>query len=124
MKSYKDLEVYKIPYDLAIRVHKASLKLPQYEFYEESGQWRRSSKGVPSCIVEGYGRRHYKADFVKYLTYAHSSCDETIFHLNMIKNTHQEMSGIFEPFIKPYEDLGAKINKFIEYVDQHWNKNL
>ena len=33
-------------------------------------------------------------------------------------------TSIFEPFINPYEDLGAKINKFIEYVDKHWNENL
>ena len=30
-------------------------------------------------------------------------------HLNMIKDTHQEMAGIFEPFVKPYEDVSSKI---------------
>jgi hypothetical protein len=34
------------------------------------------------------------------------------------------MAGIFEPFVKPYEELGAKIYKFIEYVEEHWNENL
>ena len=123
MKSYRDLEIYKLSYDLAVKIHKASLKLPQYELYEEGGQMRRSSKGVPGCIVEGYGRRKYRQEFIKFLTYAHASCDETIFHLNMVKDTHQEMAGIFESFIKPYGDLSTKIHKFIEYVDNHWNKN-
>jgi len=36
------------------------LKLPNYELYEGS-QVRRSSKGVTSCIVEGYERKKYKA---------------------------------------------------------------
>jgi hypothetical protein len=31
MSSYKELEIYKFAYDIAIRVHKASLKLPQFE---------------------------------------------------------------------------------------------
>ena len=63
-------------------------------------------------------------EFIKFLTYAHASCDETIFHLNMVKDTHQDTASLFEPFIKPYEGLGTKIHKFIEYVEEHWNKNL
>jgi len=85
MKSYKDLEIYSVSYGLAIRIHKISLGLTKYELYEEGSQIRRSSKGITSCIVEAYGRRRYKADFVKFLIYAHASCDETILHLNFIK---------------------------------------
>jgi len=36
----------------------------------------------------------------------------------MVKDTHQDMAGLFEPFIKPYEELGTKIHKFIEYVEK------
>jgi len=89
MKNYKDLEIYKLSYDLAIKIHKMSLELPKYEMYEEGSQIRRSSKAITSCIVEGYGRKKYKADFIKFLTYAHASCDETILHLNFIKDIHQ-----------------------------------
>jgi len=52
MKSYKDLEIYELSYDLAVKVHKMSLKLPQYQTYEEGSQVRKSSKGITSCIVE------------------------------------------------------------------------
>ena len=124
MKSYRDLDIYKASYDLAIQVHNTSLKLPQYELYEEGGQLRRSSKGVPACIVEGYGRRKYKQEFIKFLTYAHASCDETIFHLNMLKDTHKNLSNVFDSLIKSYEELGTKIYKFIDYVEKNWNKNL
>jgi hypothetical protein len=33
MSSYKELEIYRLAYALAIRIHKASLKLPQFETY-------------------------------------------------------------------------------------------
>jgi four helix bundle protein len=56
-KSYRDLEIYQLSHGLALKVHAVSLKLPQYELYEEGSQLRRSSKSVPSCIAEGYGRR-------------------------------------------------------------------
>jgi len=34
MSSFKDLEIYQMAFDLAFKVHHASLKLPQFELYE------------------------------------------------------------------------------------------
>ena len=120
MKSYKDLEIYKLSYALAIRIHKMSLKLPKYEMYEEGSQIRKSSKGVTNCIVEGYGRKKYKPDFIKFLVYAHASCDETIIHLNFIKDTHDISEKEIESLLVAYDELGSKINKFIQYVETKW----
>lgn len=66
MKSYRDLNVFKEPKKLAIEIHKMSMTLPKFELYEEGSQIRRSAKAVTSLIVEGYGRRRYKQDFIKY----------------------------------------------------------
>ena len=121
MKSYKDLEIYKISYDLAVEVHRFSLTLPQYETYEEGSQVRKSSKGIPACIAEGYGRRRYKAEFIKFLVYAHASCDETLVHLNFIKDTHGFIEKEIEVFIRSYEELGRKISRFIDFVEKEWN---
>ena len=120
LKSYKDLDIYKISYDLAVKIHKMSLKLPKYELYEEGSQIRRSSKGITACIVEGYGRRKYKADFIKYLVYAHASCDETILHLNFINDTHELDENELKYFLDSYDVLGRKINKYIKYVESEW----
>ncbi len=121
MKSYRDLEIYTLSYDLAVKVHKMSLKLPKYELYEEGSQIRRSSKGVTSCIVEGYGRKKYKADFTKFITYAHASCDETILHLNFIKDTHEFFAKEVKALFDDYNKLGSKINKFLQYIETEWN---
>lgn len=120
LKSYKDLDIYKISYELAVKIHKMSLKLPKYELYEEGSQIRRSSKGITSCIVEGYGRRKYKADFIKYLVYAHASCDETILHLNFINDTHEIDKNELKNILDSYDVLGRKINKYIKYVESNW----
>ena len=50
MSSYKDLEIYKIAYELAKKVHYASLKLPSFELHEQGSQVRRSSKSVKDQI--------------------------------------------------------------------------
>ena len=49
-KSYRDLEVYQLVYEFAMKIHHMSLKLPKYELYEEGSQIRRSSKGIAACI--------------------------------------------------------------------------
>ena len=120
MKSYRDLEIYTLSYDLAVKIHKMSLKLPKFELYEEGSQIRRSSKGITSCIVEGYGRKKYKADFTKFIIYAHASCDETILHLNFIKDTHGFIAKEIEALFDDYNKLGSKINKFVQYVETAW----
>ena len=120
MKSYRDLEIYELSYDLAVKIHNMSLNLPKYEMYEEGSQIRRSSKGITSCIVEGYGRKRYKSDFIKFLIYAHASCDETILHLNFIKDTHEINEKETKSFLDTYNQLGGKINKFIQYVEKEW----
>lgn len=70
MKSYRELEVYNESKRLAIKVHNVSLLLPKFEMFEEGSQIRRSLKAVTAAIVEGYGRRRYKADFIKFRIYA------------------------------------------------------
>ena len=121
MKTYKDLEIFAISYDLAIKVHHVTMKLPQYELYEEGSQLRRASKGIASCIVEGYGRKKYKAEFIKFLVYAHASCDETILHLSFLRDTHPTDECKLNTLIDSYEELGGKINRFIAYVEREWN---
>ncbi len=120
MKSYKELDIYKTSFELAVRIHRVSMGLPAYELYEEGSQIRRSSKGITASIVEGYGRRRYKADFIKFLVYAHSSCDETILHLNFIKEIHEDYGDEIDNFLESYDELGAKINRFIQYVEANW----
>ena len=97
-----------------------SLKLPKYELYEEGSQIRRSSKGVASCIVEGYGRRKYKNDFVRFLIYAQASCDETEVHLNFIHDSGYINAQIYKELKEKNDKLGRKINKFIQYVEAEW----
>jgi four helix bundle protein len=120
VKSYKDLEIYVVSYDLAIKVHGMSLGLPQFEMYEEGSQVRRASKSVTANIVEGYGRRKYKAELAKFLIYAHASCDETMVHLNFIKDTHGSCGEELVSLLDRYSDLSRMISKFIQYVENNW----
>jgi len=118
MKSYKDLDIYNLAFEYAIEIHTMSLKLPKYEMYEQGSQIRRSSKSIKDNIVEGYGRRRYKQDFIKFLVYAHASLLECISQLEMINNLYSEI--LVTELITKYDALGAKIYSFIKYVKKDW----
>lgn len=122
MKSYRELEVYKESKRLAIEVHKMSLTLPKFELYEEGSQIRRSAKAVTTAIVEGYGRRRYKADFIKFLIYAQSECDETIVHLDFLFETASLKDvELYNRLKSDYDLLSKRINKFIQWVEDNLN---
>jgi four helix bundle protein len=119
MNSYKDLDIYKLAYRLAIDVHKMTMTLPKYELYEQGSQVRRSSKSIKDNVAEGFGRRRYKDEFVRFLIFAHASCDEAISQLTMINELHFENKDL-NSLLEEYEVLGSKINKFIQYVEDSW----
>lgn len=119
MSSYKDLEIYNMAFSLAFKVHRASLKLPNFELYEQGSQVRRSSKSVKDQIVEGYGRRKYKQDFIKFLSYAQASCDEAQSQLEMLVALYPDMNE-FKELIVECDILGKKLNSFIVYVENNW----
>lgn len=118
--SYKNLEIWELARELIIDIHKMTLEnLPKFEMYEIGSQIRRSSKTVKSTIVEGYGRRNYKQDFIKYLYYALSSNDETIDHLETLFETasltdKEKYNSLHTRLVI----LGKKINNFIQSVEK------
>jgi four helix bundle protein len=115
--NYKDLEIWQLAREIVITIHEVSLKLPKFELFEEGSQIRRSSKSVKSLIVEGYGRRYYKQDFVKYLICAIASNDETIDHLETLHETGSLKDE--DKYIQIHEKadkLGKKMHSFMESV--------
>ena len=116
--SYRNLEVWHLAQDLSMDIHKMTLeKLPKFEMYEEGSQIRRSSKSVRSNIVEGYGRRSYKMDYVKHLLYAQASNDETIDHLETLFETKSLTDEkLYNDLSNRINILGKKLNKFIQAV--------
>ena len=95
-----------------------TMELPKFELYETGSQIRRAAKSIRSNIVEGYGRRRYKMDFIKHLTYAHASCDETLDQLEELSETGSLADEtLFKDLHKRLNELGGKLNRFIASVE-------
>jgi four helix bundle protein len=118
---YTDLEVWKLASEVVIEIHRMTLHdLPKFEMYETGNQIRRSSKSVKSNIVEGYGRRQSKKEFVHFLRFAIASNDETRDHLMTLFDTGSLRDKVVYDRIRTKtEILGRKLNLFIKAVNKN-----
>ena len=115
--SYRKLKIWMISKEVVVEVHEMSLRLPKFELYEEGSQIRRASKTTKATIVEGYGRRHYKQEWIKYLIYALASNDETMDHLeNLFETKSLTDEIIFTSLKTKIETLGMMLNNFLQAV--------
>ena len=123
--SFRNLEIWQESRRLVVDIHKMTLeKLPRFEMYEEGSQIRKSSKSVKSTIVEGYGRRKYKPDYLRFLIYSIASLDETIDHLETLFETGSLYDQeIYQNFHDRIEILGKKLNNFIKSVEKDVSKS-
>jgi four helix bundle protein len=118
--SYKNLEIWQLARELVIDIHHMTLhKLPKFEMYEEGSQIRKSIKSVKSTIVEGYGRRRYKQEFLRFLTYVAAANDETADHLDTLFATDSLTNeDLFQDLNERLDKLGRKLNLFIKSVEK------
>ena len=120
--SYKKLKIWQMAKELTVDIHNITVSaLPTHEMYEEGSQIRRAIKSVRSNIVEGYGRREYKQDFIRYLVIAHASCDEALDHLEILHETGSLTDkSLFSDLNSRIYDLGRALGGFQRTVEaQH-----
>ncbi|HYD20613.1 MAG TPA: four helix bundle protein [Flavipsychrobacter sp.] len=121
--SYRQLEIWQLARDVVISVHRMTFTLPKHEMFETGAQIRRSSKSVRSNIVEGYGRRVYKQEFIRFIIFALSSNDETMDHLDTLYETGSLTNESGYRYLKEMIDkLGRKLNNFLDSVQKQHNK--
>jgi four helix bundle protein len=118
---YKRLRIWQLAHDLVIDIHAMTLaKLPKFELYEEGSQIRRSMKSVKSNIVEGFGRRRHKPEYLRFLDFAYASLLETTDHLETLHATgsltdHDVFSGLEDRLTQ----LSKALFVFIRSVEEH-----
>jgi four helix bundle protein len=77
IETAKDLEVYKLAYQLAMEIFKLTRSFPSEEKYVLTSQIRRSSRSVCLNLREAWAKRRYEAHFVSKLTDCDGENSET-----------------------------------------------
>lgn len=118
--SYKKLEIWQLAKELVIDSHRMTIEaLPKFEMFEVGSQIRKSIKSVKSTIVEGYGRRECKQEFLRFLGYAIASNDETLDHLETLFETGSLSSkDLYSNLSDRLNTLGKKLHNFRKSVEE------
>ncbi|MGN6341666.1 MAG: four helix bundle protein [Ginsengibacter sp.] len=63
-KKINETKVYKLAFELAMKVYEISKRFPKEEIYSLTDQVRRSSRSVCSSLAEAHRKRLYPAHFI------------------------------------------------------------
>jgi len=86
IKTYKDLNVFRESYGLALEISRVTKRFPGPEQFELARQLRRAARSIPANIVEGWAKRSSAPEFKRYLQVAIGSCDECKLWLEMSRD--------------------------------------
>ncbi|NBC04794.1 MAG: four helix bundle protein [Bacteroidetes bacterium] len=118
--SYRNQKIWKLAREQSNKIHAMTLTLPKFKMYETGSQIRRSAKSVRSNIVEGYGRRRYKQEYIRFLVFAQASNDETRDHLDSLFETKSlKDQKLYHELVSLCDIVGKKLNLFIQSVEKN-----
>jgi four helix bundle protein len=116
--TYKDLDVFKRSYELAIKVHELSLGLPKEYKFELADQIRRVSRSIPSNIAEGFARKKSKEDTINQLKDALGSCDEISFNIEFMMKVKLIPVERYKFFSEQYVIVGKELTNLIKSLSK------
>ena len=111
---YHRLDVFRKAYDLALEIHKLSLRFPKIEQYELAQQLRRSSKSIPANIAEGMGRQASPADVARFIRMAIGSCDESRVWLEFARDLEYIDANTQKNYDNRYNEIGRMLQGVIK----------
>jgi len=77
IETAKDLNVYKLAYELAMKIFEVTRSFPAEEKYALTSQIRRSSRSVCLNLREAWAKRRYEPHFISKLTDCDGEANET-----------------------------------------------
>jgi four helix bundle protein len=120
IESAKELKVYKVGYDLAMKIFKVTKSFPNEETYALTSQIRRSSRSVCLNLREAWAKRRYEAHFLSKLTDCDGEANETDSSLDFAKDcgyiSLSQHKGLVAQCAEVRRMLGGMINKAEAFI--------
>ena len=114
VKSFRDLEVYKLAREVSKDIYILSKCFPVEEKYSLTDQIRRSSRSVGAQIAEAWGKRKYEHHFISKLTDADSEQLETQHWLEVSEECCYINSETSYSLLQKCESIGKMLQSMID----------
>jgi four helix bundle protein len=118
MGSYKDLDVFKKAYALAMDIYEISKSFPPEEKYSLTDQVRRSSRSVCTNFGEAYRRRKYPAHFLSKLSDSDAENTETEIWIRFSFDCKYINQDIFSNLSERSAEIGRMLGYMIQNPDK------
>jgi len=117
IKSFRDLNVYKLARQETQKIYLRSRNFPAEEKYSLTDQIRRSSRAVKAMIAEAWARRRYRAVFINKIDEALGEATETQSWLDDCLDCGYISQAEFKQMDDAWQSIGAMLNKMIARAD-------
>lgn len=118
-RSFKDLNVYKKAFSLAMEIFHLSKGFPKEELYSLTNQIRRSSRSVCSNIAEGYRKRLYEAHFISKASDADMENSETQVWLDFALACGYVSQVTYDDLTNKSEEVGRMLCHMIDHPEKY-----
>jgi four helix bundle protein len=118
IRHFRDLEVYQLAMDAAMKLFELSKRFPLEERYSLTDQVRRSSRSVCANIAEAWRKRRYPNAFVSKLSDAEAEAAETQVWIKFsVKSGYLPLEQADE-LDKQYENIQGKIVYMLSHPEK------
>ncbi len=118
ISNYKELRVYQMAMDAAMKIFELTKKFPAEEKYSVVDQMRRSSRSVCTNIAEAWRKRRYKAAFVSKLSDSETEAAETQVWLEFSLRCKYLDEGTVNELDEIYNHILGQLIRMIEQPEK------
>jgi four helix bundle protein len=115
IRTHKELDVYKLSFDAAMKIFEVSKNFPREETYSLTDQIRRSSRSVCANLAEAFRKRRYPKSFISKLSDSEGESAETQNWLDfalscsyICENEHKELYSTYDNIIGKLVNMSLK----------------
>jgi len=117
-QGYRDLNAYKLSYQLALDIHNISKTFPKEEQYSLTDQIRRSSRSVPANLAEGWKKRRYKKAFIAKVIDAAGEAGETEVWLDFSKDFGYLHEAKYLDLMSKYDEVNRMLFGIVDKAEK------
>ncbi|OGO42661.1 MAG: four helix bundle protein [Chloroflexi bacterium RBG_16_57_9] len=118
IRHFRELEVYQLAMDSAMRIFEVSKRFPPEEKYSLTDQIRRSSRSVCANIAEGWRKRRYPNHFVSKLSDADAEAAETQVWLEFCAKSGYLDRALVGELDAKYDSIQGKLINMLNRPEQ------
>ena len=121
IRTHRELDVYKLAFDSAMRIYEISKGFPKEETFSLTDQIRRSSRSVCANLAEAFRKRRYPKSFIFKLSDSEGEAAETQNWLDFALKCNYIAKPEFKELDETYNNIiGKLVNMSLHPENWSW----